>query len=91
MEIAEIVKKQIKKLREQLDKNELALGEITFNNGGCQILSQSPIKYELIVSDETSRTGCRGKDSLSWTGLLSYRAYRDFLCSTKRKACLDGK
>jgi len=52
MEIAEIVKKQIKKLREQLDKNELALGEITFNNGGCQILSQSPIKYELIVSDE---------------------------------------
>ncbi len=52
MEIAEIIKNQINKLHGQLDKNELVLGEIIFNNGGCQILSQSPVKYELIVSDE---------------------------------------
>jgi SNF2 family DNA or RNA helicase len=52
MEITEIINNQIEKLRESLDKNELALGEIIFNNGGCQILSQSPAKYELIVSNE---------------------------------------
>ncbi len=52
MKIAEIIKNQINKLREQLDKNELALGEIIFNNGACQILSQSSVMYELIVSNE---------------------------------------
>jgi len=52
MKITEIIKNQIEKLHGQLDKNELALGEIIFNNGGCQVLSQSPVKYELIVSNE---------------------------------------
>lgn len=56
MEIAEIIKKQIDKLREQLDKKELALGEIIFNNGECQILSQSSVMYELIVSNEITGT-----------------------------------
>ncbi|MCD4675242.1 MAG: hypothetical protein K8S18_04505, partial [Desulfobacula sp.] len=56
MNISEIIKKQIEKLREQSDKNELALGEIIFNNGACQILSQSPAKYELIVSNDIDDT-----------------------------------
>jgi len=54
MNITEIIKNQIDKVKKHLDKNELAFGEIIFNNGSCQILSQSPVKYELIVSDETS-------------------------------------
>lgn len=56
MKISEIVKKQIEKLRGQLNNNELLLGEIIFNNGACQILSQSPVKYELIVSSEITDT-----------------------------------
>ena len=52
MEITKIVKDQIAKLRTHLNNNDLALGEIIFNNGACQILSQSPVKYELIVIEE---------------------------------------
>jgi SNF2 family DNA or RNA helicase len=54
MSIKEIVKAQKEKLQAFLDKNQLALGEIIFNNGNCQILSQSPAKYELIVNDDQS-------------------------------------
>jgi SNF2 family DNA or RNA helicase len=54
MSIKEIVKAQKESLNTLLDKNQLALGEIIFNNGNCQILSQSPAKYELIVNDEQS-------------------------------------
>ena len=56
MKIAEIIKTQIDNLRERLDKNELAFGEIIFNNGACQILSQSRVRYELIVSSEITDT-----------------------------------
>ena len=56
MKITEIIKAQIGRLQEQLSKNELALGEIIFNNGECQILSQSSIMFELIVSDEIGDT-----------------------------------
>ncbi|MBT3382895.1 MAG: DEAD/DEAH box helicase [Prolixibacteraceae bacterium] len=52
MKTNKIIETQIEKLHKQLNKNELAFGEILFNNGGCQVLSQSPVKYELIVSDE---------------------------------------
>ncbi|MFO8164768.1 MAG: DEAD/DEAH box helicase [Desulfatiglandales bacterium] len=52
MEIKKAVKKQIKLLRESLDKNVLALGEIAFLNGACQILSQSQLMYELLVNTE---------------------------------------
>jgi len=56
MKIEEIVKTQIDKLRANLDKNELAFGEIIYNNGACQILSQSPLKYELVLcKDETNQ------------------------------------
>jgi SNF2 family DNA or RNA helicase len=54
MSIKEIVKAQKEILNALLDKNQLALGEIIYNNGNCQILSQSPAKYELIVNDEQS-------------------------------------
>lgn len=54
MKITDIIKNQIDKVQNHLNKNEQVFGEIIFNNGACQILSQSPVKYELIVSDETS-------------------------------------
>jgi len=50
MEIREIIFNQIKKVREILNKPELALGEILFNNNDCQILSQSSVSFELMVS-----------------------------------------
>jgi ATP:corrinoid adenosyltransferase len=50
MEIREIIFNQIKKVREVLNKPELALGEILFNNSDCQILSQSSVSFELMVN-----------------------------------------
>ncbi|GET30923.1 DEAD/DEAH box helicase [Prolixibacter sp. SD074] len=52
MNIHQIVITQKKKLADQLNRQELALGEIIFNNGQCQILSQSASRYELIITDE---------------------------------------
>jgi len=54
MDIQEIIALQKDKLKNQLDKQELAVGEITFINGQCQILSQSSSCFELIVADETN-------------------------------------
>ncbi len=54
--ITEIIKVQIEKVYEIADKETLAHGEILFNNGSCQILSQSSSLYELIISDEHSNT-----------------------------------
>jgi SNF2 family DNA or RNA helicase len=54
MNIVETVKNQIEKIRTHLNKEEQSFGEIIFNNGACQILSQSPLKYELIVSEDSS-------------------------------------
>lgn len=52
MEIQSILLSQKEKLKKILDKQELAFGEIMFNNGQCQVLSQSSARYELIVNDE---------------------------------------
>jgi SNF2 family DNA or RNA helicase len=52
MEIVEIIKLQKEKLKSLLGREEFALGEIIFNNGQCQVLSQSASRYELIVNDE---------------------------------------
>lgn len=52
MNILKIIPAQKEKLREEFNKEELALGEIIFNNARCQVLSQSVTRYELIVSDE---------------------------------------
>ncbi len=54
MNIQELISLQKNKLKNQLDKQELAIGEITFNNGQCQILSQSSTCFELIIADETN-------------------------------------
>lgn len=50
MEIREIIFNQIKKVREVLPKAELIHGELQFNNNDCQILSQSAVSFELMVS-----------------------------------------
>ncbi len=52
MYIKEIVSAQKEKLRNTLNPQERALGEIIFNNGRCQILTQSLSRFELIVADE---------------------------------------
>lgn len=54
MDIAVIIKDYKSKLQEETDKKELAFGEIIFNNGECQILSQSLTKFELIVTIQPS-------------------------------------
>ncbi|MCF8365453.1 MAG: DEAD/DEAH box helicase [Bacteroidales bacterium] len=54
MNIIKVVTAKKSSLIEEMDKTELAYGEIIFHNGNCQILSQSPNKYELIVSDDNS-------------------------------------
>jgi len=51
MKIQDIIIAQKEKLSNHLDKQELATGEIIFNNGRCQIMSQSPSCYELIIVD----------------------------------------
>ncbi len=53
MDIKKIILLEKQKLSNQLSTQELALGEIIFNNGQCQILSQSASRYELIISDES--------------------------------------
>ncbi|OFY50971.1 MAG: hypothetical protein A2W85_05000 [Bacteroidetes bacterium GWF2_41_31] len=52
MNIQEIIIAQKEKLKNQIQTKELALGEIIFNNGQCQILSQSVSRYELIINDD---------------------------------------
>lgn len=54
MNIIEVVIGQIETLKAEMDKTELAWGEIIFNNGNCQVLSQSPARYELIISDDAT-------------------------------------
>ncbi len=49
MNLTNIIKYKIDKLKSELDSIELAFGEIIFNNGKCQILSQSAQIFELIV------------------------------------------
>jgi ERCC4-related helicase len=51
MEFSALIATQKNKLNSLLSRNELALGEIIFNNGDCQILSQSKERFELIVYD----------------------------------------
>jgi SNF2 family DNA or RNA helicase len=49
MELQKLIKEHKEKIQTTLEKSELALGEIIFNNNNCQILSQSSIKFELVV------------------------------------------
>lgn len=54
MEIQSILHSQKEKITKLLDKQELAFGEILFNNSQCQVLSQSSTRYELIVNNEAN-------------------------------------
>jgi SNF2 family DNA or RNA helicase len=53
MPIRLLITQKIKKLQKHLDKTERSLGEIIFNNNGCQVLSQSAILFELIVDTQS--------------------------------------
>ncbi len=48
--IAESIKNELLK---NLGKQELAIGEIIYNNGNCQILSQSGDKFDFLVNDNS--------------------------------------
>ncbi len=50
MELAEIITKQKETLSNSLDKNELTLGEVAFNNGECQLLSQTATQFDFLVT-----------------------------------------
>ena len=52
MDIKSVIKTQIDKLQNIPERKELALGEIIFNNNDCQVLSQSGVKFELIVDSQ---------------------------------------
>ena len=49
----DVITKQKLKIKTLLSREELSLGEIIFNNGDCQILSQSKERFELIVYDSS--------------------------------------
>ena len=51
MELAEIIAEQKETLSNSLDKNELALGELVFHNGQCQLLSQTATQFDFLVTD----------------------------------------
>ncbi|HEX7583048.1 MAG TPA: DEAD/DEAH box helicase [Prolixibacteraceae bacterium] len=55
MELQELIKKQKEKLQDTLAKPELALGEIMFNDNDCQVLSQSAVRFELLVYSADSK------------------------------------
>lgn len=51
MKLIEILSKQKEKLSLIIDADILSLGQLIYNNGDCQILSQSKERFELIVYD----------------------------------------
>ncbi len=58
--IAESIKSE---LSNDLGNQELAIGEIIYNNGNCQILSQSGGKFDFLVNDnslEEAKVICLG-------------------------------
>jgi len=55
MNIKLLIKQQIEKLQNQLDKTERSFGEIIFNNSCCQVLSQSAVRFELIVDTQSEK------------------------------------
>jgi len=55
MELKELIKTQKEKLQTILDKTELALGEIIFINNDCQVLSQSAVRFEMVIDYPEAR------------------------------------
>lgn len=66
MHIKEIISAQVDKLKATLNTNELALGEIIFNNGRCQVLAQSASRFELIVADDTENEMAEYTIEIEW-------------------------
>ena len=81
MQIKDVIAAEKERLKKMLTPQELALGEIIFNNGQCQLLTQSVSRFELIVSDESKNevaeysldieedgriVPVRGKEALGW-------------------------
>jgi SNF2 family DNA or RNA helicase len=52
MSIRTILEEKIEYLRANLDENRLINGEIIFNNGECQVLSQSASIFEFYISSD---------------------------------------
>lgn len=50
--IKQLISIQKEKLQQEMPEVELAMGEIIFNNGQCQLLSQSVERYELVLTDD---------------------------------------
>ena len=65
MELRELIKKQKEKLQKTLSVNNLALGEAIFKNNDCQVLSQSAVRFELMV--DSSETGHPKECSLNFS------------------------
>ncbi|MFZ2339449.1 MAG: DEAD/DEAH box helicase [Bacteroidales bacterium] len=61
MSIQEIISAGKEKIADSLDKQEMAMGEIIFNSGCCQVLSQSPSGFELIITSEEHRKSAEYK------------------------------
>ena len=53
MDIKSLIKQQIEKLHLILTPSEQDFGESIFNNNGCQVLSQSGVKFELMVDTQS--------------------------------------
>jgi len=52
MEIKKIIQEQLKKLQASLEKSEIALGDSIFHNNECQVLTQSSVKFELMLDSQ---------------------------------------
>lgn len=77
MDIKKIILQQKQKLSNQLSMQELALGEIIFNNGQCQILSQSGSRFELIISDESKNDVAEVVLDIDETGTITPKSRND--------------
>ncbi len=58
MDTKEIINGFIEKLHSEIDKSEISYGEIIYNQGTCQILSQSQNLFELFVDKLTEEDTC---------------------------------
>ena len=70
MSILEIISSVKEKMADSLDKQEIAMGEIIFNSGCCQILTQSPSGFELKLTSEDHRKSVEYKLETSPDGTI---------------------
>lgn len=77
MEIQKIAESTKDELVKNLDKQELSVGEIIYNNGNCQILSQSGDKFEFLVNDNSLEE--------AQTYMLEVEDERKIISSSKKK------